>query len=65
MLIFYERNIEVASVINLFYYLGYKHKMNMKQIVCVAKVIVILSRLCIVCSLRSVYLICMITANST
>ena len=51
---FTKKNIEVTCVIILVYYLGDKHLMNVKQIVCVAKMFVITSRTCVVCPLRSV-----------
>ena len=44
-----KKNIEVTCVIILFYYLSEKHSMNVKKIVCVAKMFVKTSRTCVVC----------------
>ena len=49
-----SKNIEVTCVIIPFYYLGDKHSMNVKQIICVAKMFGIASRTCVVCPLKSV-----------
>ena len=44
LLIFHEQYSEVACTVILFYYLGYKHLMNVKQIIYVAKMSVTSSR---------------------
>ena len=54
LLILSVKKIAVTCASILFYYLGNKHSMNMKQIICVAKMFVITSRTCVVCPLRSV-----------
>ena len=46
LLNFRYKNIEVTCVNILFYSLGDKHSMNVKQVICVAKMFVITSRLC-------------------
>ena len=65
LLIFSLKNVKVTCVIILVYCLGDKHSMNVKKIICVARMFIITSRTCVVCPLKSVQLICMIIANAT
>ena len=51
---FTKKNIDVTCVIIPFSSLGDKHSMNVKQIICVAKMFVLTSGKCVVCPLRSV-----------
>ena len=49
-----KKKVKVNHVIIVFYYLGEKHSVNLKQITCVAMMFVTISRCRVIHSLRNV-----------